>query len=423
MNFGNLGIALGAYTKQANEYEKDAEDKRRWDAQYALQKGADARANEQWGLQKVGLERANKQAADSDALMARARDLDAVSQQLKNVPDDKLPDFAQSFLTRYNDAPHWQDGRNGRMAVVDGKPVIVHGSLSRNDVQITPVTRESLNGVLSSSQQDLRRQLAMLSGEGFAQYADNQDRLGIERAKVDVQNRHMDVLRDHTADQARLTNEIIRTGNWGAAAMHRAQAAAAGAAYNGLGTPIGMSDDGTKMLMNNPKGGMSVVDVPPGFSGVFNKVSGAKAAPDISQRDRIALTAYEKALTKMSEDSPIPTGDAKRDQAAMGAFQARVEALPAMYGVEHLVGGKRTSSGVPVRDDPSGANAPDNSAAGIAYLRGLKPSEVSGRSAAGLPLTGGMPAVGAAEDYGYTGRDPRAAFGGALGPLYPVRRP
>lgn len=95
-------------------------------------------------------------------------------------------------------------------------------------------------------------------------------------------------------------------------------AAGARSGAGGIGTPIGMSDDGSKMLFSNPRGGLSVMDIPPGFSKLFPKVSG-------SQRP-IDPELVKAAATEYSQINP-------KDTAAIGAFDAKYPGLRAHWGM------------------------------------------------------------------------------------------
>jgi len=98
-----------------------------------------------------------------------------------------------------------------------------------------------------------------------------------------------------------------------------------------LGRPLGVSDDGTKLLYENPKGGKLIeIPVPEGFSKLFPKVTGDKPVREIPAETVKAFTTryFAEGVTPevqlaMRTDNPAIAAAAGLGVPNFGAIPAR----------------------------------------------------------------------------------------------------
>lgn len=220
MNFGNLGVALGA---GVDEWHKQQEESRK--------QTAEERAALQFQQQQEQYARQQKIRADRDALIKEYQDFDGYLKGMDGVADDKLADYVRQGVTRYNTNPYYKNGLFGQVVEHKGAPHIAHGSFQDQNLEYIPVTREHAKQVGAAMQQMLRERLAMVDSDKMEGFLDHREKMGLEGRKVGADEMRANAAKQQAAtmegyrgDQRRLVDEQIRTGNWGAVNLHSAQA-------------------------------------------------------------------------------------------------------------------------------------------------------------------------------------------------------
>ena len=189
----NLGIALGA---GVDEWHRQQDESRRQEAA-ARQQEQFGWQRDQYQQQRAEYERRAAQQAQQDALLKAYNDHQEYAAGLDNVPDEKLGDYIQRGIDKYNTDPHFSNNYFAHATVLDGKPVLVHGSLAAKNAEVIPITRDSVRQGLARMDGMLRQKLAATSPEGFAQYYDanvqsalKRDELGVHRMTAEATMRN-----------------------------------------------------------------------------------------------------------------------------------------------------------------------------------------------------------------------------------------
>ena len=154
--------------------------------QLGIQKAGEQRAQTQFGWQEAAQSRKQGQQKLQDSYLEAARAMEGFRSRLTDENVD-VGAIAPELIDFYNKHPTMQNNKHARLVNLNGQNMLVHGSLSRNDVQIAPATREALLEGLSIGDEQLARQFAMTSPEDFQRYRSEESKLGIERGKLKVQ--------------------------------------------------------------------------------------------------------------------------------------------------------------------------------------------------------------------------------------------
>ena len=222
MNFGNLGIALGAYTRQADSYAKEDEDKRRWEANYGLQKAAEGRAAEQFNWQ-----------TDDHNEAVRVRDAEkALSEKYKPLfaaAANGDYSFAPAFLKGgYNtNSGAWNDGNTAVMQnTKDGAVLHIVGpdSTIKESHQLNP---QKANELLTNAYMMERAGIGAAQFKDYTGYGLDSRKVGAAENTANAGMQNARTMEGYRANQYELGKEANRirameVGN--AAAYHNALA-------------------------------------------------------------------------------------------------------------------------------------------------------------------------------------------------------
>lgn len=225
------GQAFRGFVPVATQLDQQRRDEAFRQEQLGLQKQAEGRSAEQFGWARDDRTRAEAVRKRQDSIMDAARQLDGFRQTL-GQPDSDVMDTAGKMVQFWNDHPEMQNGQTARMTTLNGVPMLVNGSLSRNDVTVAPVTRETLQKALSMGDDQLRRNLAYAGGpEAFDRFVTGERTYGLEGRKVGAAEttagaamKQAEAAEGMKNVQAEFYRKAADTGNWGQLDLNKAHA-------------------------------------------------------------------------------------------------------------------------------------------------------------------------------------------------------
>ena len=242
---------------------------------------------------------------------------------------------------KFSATPGIQDGKDGHFISVldrDGNPDPSKAPVFKTNEEITLESQRVLLTQLAAADPEKYMAAAMTAGHSAAAL----------KATID----HQRVTEINQAKTLALTGKRLDQAIKAADQHHAEAMARLKQMGESLGRPLGVSDDGTKLLYDNPKGGRLIeIPVPDGFSKLFPKVTGDKPVREIpAETVRAFSTRYfaegvtPEAQLAMRTDNPaiaaaagigvtpnfgaIPARPSGSSESASGAGGALVEEPP-----------------------------------------------------------------------------------------------
>lgn len=373
MNFGNLGIALGAFT---DEQKAQAEE---------------ARKAEQFGWQRAEYERKK---AEQDAQGAVNSKYAKMREQLRNGDTS----FAEGLMKEYNSQQGaFGDGHTVATQSTPNGTVMHHIDPKGAVVKSYNMDPQTIGGLLNDAHM---QELMYTSPQLFTtQYNANRDH-GLKLRDVGTKEEANRIHSNYYT--GKLQNDEVQIANWysiqqeanriaAARAATEAARAAADHARSKMGQPITLYGEGDSPVIATPVMGKdgTVTYVQSNLPAGLRFTPKASGQQVVSPIDQINLKAYDRALEGLS--APRVTGDAVKDATAQANYDRSVAGLRQSYQVAHLFPSAGGGNDTPVREAPKGA-APaqaKSAAAPSAGSSGFMQNRVQpGFSAAGLPLSG-----------------------------------